>query len=333
MNSRYVVVLAGGSGARLWPLSRAHRPKQMIPFVEEKSLLELTIERLCSIDSSLRIFIATTAEYEDSIRDAIGSSIEGIIVEPVAKNTAAAFLLSCRTIQALDPEATILFTPADHYVPDHELFAQDILTAYHSAENLRAMVLVGVAQESVNPQFGFIELDAGISGDFASVYKVKKFHEKPSVDVAKEYFTNAALLWNTGIVCAPVDTFMHVFAMHMPTLSGEAAEYHTWPSISFDHGILEHMTLLYVIKGSFRWNDMGSLQAFIPASVAQEKTISLLGAERNIVWSERPVVLAGVSDLCVVVMDDITVVMRRDLAHSADQIAQQAGKQGLKFCR
>jgi mannose-1-phosphate guanylyltransferase len=218
----YGVVLAGGSGERLWPLSRAAMPKQLLAVGSEKSLLEQAIERLAQIMPRDHVFVSTTALYEAPIQKVVGALIGGILVEPGSRNTGPALILSCLRIYEQDPEALIVFVPADPYIPasDSALFVACLKVMIdHSARN-PVISLCGVKPTYPATGYGYIaygeesevaprekdlelkalhEIDLQETALRAKALPVLAFKEKPSLALAHNYVDSGMMLWNTGI--------------------------------------------------------------------------------------------------------------------------------------
>lgn len=316
MNNLYVVIMAGGSGERLWPLSRRHRPKQLLPFKNQQSLLEKTIERISPLVPVDRRIIVTTAEQAETIASLIGDSVGHIIAEPVARNTAPAFTLAASLIVQENPDAIIIFTHADHYIPQAEKYLEFLQHAVDSAAQAQHLVLLGLTPHYPATGYGYI---APAQHEIFPA-AVEKFHEKPTVELATVY-CKQGFLWNSGIVITQAAVFLETIASTDPTvldavydyLEGSAS-YDQVPSISVDHAVLERADNCVVLPADFVWCDVGNLETFISLKdhTVQNNVINI-DAKNNLVEVEDMLVaLVGVDNMCVVQNENILLVVNRN---------------------
>lgn len=335
------MVLAGGSGKRLWPLSRHDLPKQLLPVSGSQTLLEKTIDRMELLVPRERQIIITSVMYESLVRELLCHDTTTILVEPVARNTAPAILLGCSYLKERDPQATVIIVPADHMITDEQQFCDVISQAVLHAQEQQKIVLIGVKPEYPATGYGYIEVAVEkIDNYMGGYYNVKRFHEKPSLDVACFYAYGETMLWNCGIICAPVSVLLEESEQHMPELVHKicdipsdlfATRYAELPSVSIDYALLEKSDRCAVVAGSFGWSDVGSLESFITTCRPsdQQQTLSFFDAADNSAYANKLVVFAGVQDLCVVDTGDMILVTRRDLMNHSADIAQQMLEKGF----
>lgn len=325
----YTVVLAGGSGKRLWPLSRTHLPKQLLPLTGSVTLLEKTLERVSLLVPRERCWLVTTALYLNPLRALVGDRVGNLLVEPCARNTAPAMLLSCNELAQRDPHAVVMFMPADHVIHDYEKFKQTVARAAQYAQTHDEIVLMGIPPKYAATEYGYIE--TGALGD-DGVFHVERFHEKPSQEVADWYSTMSSMLWNSGIICARVSVFLQEFAAHAPELVASLGAYEALPAVSIDYAVLEKSLRVAVIKADFGWSDVGTLETFIAAARCsqQQQGLELLGAQNNLVYAPKPVVLVGVEDLCVIDTGDFVCIMPREATTRSHEIAETLKNMGHK---
>lgn len=333
MEKVYGVVLAGGSGKRLWPLSRHSFPKQLIPF-GHTSLLMQALARLQDIPFITHTAVVTTQEYVPHIKEKLGSQIR-IIAEPQAKNTAAAILLSCLDIAQQDPQATLLFAPADHVVVNQQGFSSAVCTALAHVADTDQLALIGVTPTHASTAYGYIERGHDEFVQTASLYNIVSFHEKPSRDVAHVYLTMSTMLWNCGIFCAKAQTFIELFMRHMPDLYAQVKEgrYVDIAPISFDKGVVEKVHNAVVVHGKFSWTDVGTLEQFIDQAQKNEPTHKIVSIDSHNVRAyaqDKLVVLFGVDNICVVETDDTIVVMNTEHSNSMDRVVEHLHKKGYE---
>lgn len=336
----YVMILAGGSGKRLWPISRQDLPKQLLPVHGSQTLLEKTVDRMERIVPRERQVIITSAPYESLVRETFCTDTITILAEPAARNTAPAVMLGCSYLNDFDPNAVVVIVPADHMVIDEEQFAKVISKAVLCAQQEQKIVLIGVKPEYPATGYGYIEVQSDrIDNYVGGCYGVKRFHEKPSLDVACFYAYSESMLWNCGIICAPLNVLLEESKCHMPDIanvlslwdsSDFAERYAQLPAISIDYALLEKTDKRAVVAGSFGWSDVGSLEAFIGACrpPEQQNTLSFFDAAHNSAYANKLVVFAGVTDICVVDTGDMLLVTRRDLMDRSADVAQQMVAKG-----
>lgn len=328
----YCIVLAGGSGERLWPLSRGLYPKQLLPWGDNNTLLGLTLDRVASIIPQERRVIVTTALQKPHIEKAVGTKVHTILGEPSARNTAPAIAWACLTLAQENPDVVCLFLSADHYIPDTEMFLADIKTAAQYAESHDVIALLGIKPLNPATGYGYIEYN---QSDTSSLKKVTQFHEKPTLSVAQSYLAAGNFLWNTGMFCGKVSTFIKEFERHAPNLlnavkefmNGKAA-YDTIEKISFDHAVMEKSTATVVLPANFMWKDVGNLDIFLSL---QNKTQTLndqvftLNSHNNLIDTTKKKIIAliGVDDLCIIDTEDALLIAKRKDVEEVKGIVQQ----------
>lgn len=348
MNPTYAVILAGGSGTRFWPASRASKPKQLLALASDaqKSLIEATLDRLTPLVPAERIYVATGQHLVDATRKQLSRlPAEAFLAEPVARNTAPCIGWATRVIARRDPNATILVVPSDHHVADEARFRKALATAIASA-NTGVITTIGIEPTRPETGYGYIELGPNVTD---GVSRIARFVEKPTLERAQTYIDQKRYLWNSGMFFFQASTMNDSIARHMPdlksgldaidraALAGEESEalariFPTLPSISIDYGVLEREPALNVVRAEFGWTDLGSF-----ASVWEQRskdphgnvvmsTSITVDAERNLIFDARSsaegetVALLGTRDLCVVLTDGAVLVMPRDRAQDVRAI-------------
>jgi mannose-1-phosphate guanylyltransferase/mannose-6-phosphate isomerase len=317
MNKPYVVIMAGGSGERLWPLSRRKRPKQTLNFKDQQSLLEKTIERIQALVPISERIIVTAQDQVDSIEASVGDLVGAIIAEPVARNTAAAFILAAALVHQEDPEAVIMFTPCDHYIPQTEKYIGFMEHAFDRAANSSDLVLLGLTPHYPATGYGYIAPAQQDSFPAA----VEKFHEKPTALLAEEYCVNG-YLWNSGIIVARASVFLQTAHHTAPDVYAavyayiqEDAPYENIPKISVDYAILEKAKNCVVLPADLAWCDVGNLETFLSLKDQQydQSHVVSIDSKNNLVEVEDMLVaLVGMENVCVIQNDNILLVVNRD---------------------
>lgn len=333
MEKVYGVVLAGGSGKRLWPLSRHDFPKQLIPF-GQTSLLVQALSRLQEIPFITHTAVVTTQDYATDIKQKIDPETL-LITEPTAKNTAAALLLSCLEISKKDPQATVLFAPADHVVAQQQAFSAAICAALSFVSDNDQLALIGVTPTHASTAYGYIERGHEEFLRATDLYDIVSFHEKPSREIAQNYLLKSSMLWNCGIFCARIQTFIELFMKHMPELYAQVKDgrYDDIAPISFDKGVVEKVPDAVVVHGKFSWTDVGTLEQFIDQIQKTEpkKNVVLLDSHNVRAYAQdKLVVLYGVENICVIETDDTIVVMNSEYSSSMDRVVDHLHKKGYE---
>lgn len=333
----YCVILAGGSGERLWPLSRKHKPKQLLEVGDQKTLLDQAIERLKPITQPENIWICTTKQHAQSIQTLTAQSIGHIVVEPGARNTGPAILLSCLEIYKKDPEALVLFLPADPFIPPHDykLFADYLDHAFDFVSQEDRITLLGVKPTFAATGYGYIEFE---NQGFAP-YAVAKFHEKPAKQVAEQYLTSNTMLWNIGMFCAKVGVFIDEFKQIAPAMYdgvvGYNAGLNSYDSIvsdSVDYAIMEKSKKISVLPVDFSWCDVGNIEIFLSikeqyGALNNKKLLEVESSNNLVDVQDKLVALIGVQDLCIVQTDQVLLVTKREDSEKVRAIVKML-KQG-----
>jgi mannose-1-phosphate guanylyltransferase len=320
-----VVILAGGVGSRFWPLSTPERPKQLLPLVSAKPLLEDSVDRLHALVPPERILILTNGSLRDAVRKLLPRiPAENVIAEPRAGGTAAALAWGAQEItRRAGPEAVMISVHADWSVGRPKEFVKALGAAADAARAHRALVTVGIVPDRPDPGFGYIEPGDEVS---PGVRKVSRFTEKPDRARAAQMIEKGAL-WNSGIFVWRVGDFLddvrQLTPEVAPALHAHASDIESFfrdvTPISVDHGVLERSSRVMVMSGDFAWDDVGTWGSLRRVRSRDDSGNAVSGhayavdATDNVVHSEGPkVVLYGVNDLVVVAKDGLVVVTTVD---------------------
>jgi mannose-1-phosphate guanylyltransferase/mannose-6-phosphate isomerase len=344
------VILCGGSGTRLWPLSRKAFPKQFIPLIQNKSLLQLTMERLvqlprsgelpyeilCVSSESHRFLVAdTAAQLKVTVRQ---------ILEPQPKNTAAAMALAALSVP---PETNLLFCPSDHHIPDAALFTQGVLKALPSVRDGR-VVTFGVRPTSPSTAYGYIEK----GGPDGSGFEVVRFVEKPPLNQALEYLASGRYLWNAGIFIAKARVLLDALHNHATDiltvchgamskvqsdgdfLRPDAGLFQACRSQSIDYAVMEKATNVCMFPFEGVWSDVGSWTAVAQLAepdgdynrhAGQPQHAYFLKSHHTYIQANggRPVVALGTRDLLIIDTPDALLVAHPDHAEAVKSVVSQ----------
>jgi mannose-1-phosphate guanylyltransferase len=348
--SLYVLILAGGSGERFWPLSRKSRPKQLLSLFGGETLLESTLRRLEGLVPAQNILILTNAEQEAAVRTlAPGLPAENIVAEPAKRDTGAAIALGVGWVASRETEATMIVLPADHLIKDTAGFQATLTTAVTAARQTGVLVTIGIQPTWGCPGFGYIECNGAVeirdAADGPKVYDVQSFREKPNTELAEQFVRQGNFRWNAGMFIWTIPAILSALRTHAPELGGfvtrmRAGEDFTallrdafpkLPKISIDYAVMEKAGRVLMVESAFDWDDVGSWTAIAKYLADQgdgnvgNTGVSAADASGNIVFSsqKRRVALLGVNDFIVVDTPDALLVCSR---HEAERIKHLVAK-------
>ena len=272
--ARHVVILAGGSGTRLWPRSREQHPKHLLTLHGKQSLLQGTYQRVRRLTTEVSVI--TEASQVESIRQQLPElKPHQFIVEPARRGTAAALGLAAEIIGGQDAQATMISVHADHYLgPDEDAYVQTLSQEAELAESRDSLVTVGLKPPYPSTGFGYIELGEPVAGDPPTAFVVKRFKEKPDLETAEDYVRRGTFLWHLGLFSWTVRRLQDELRRRAPeiaegvTRAGAAlrhgdreaadAAYLALPTQAIDNALLEKTDRLLVVCAQFRWHDIGS---------------------------------------------------------------------------
>lgn len=330
VSHRYAVVVAGGSGTRLWPLSRQDLPKQMQSLMSDKSLIAETVARLRGVVPFDNVFISTTENYRDRIAELLPEIDEAnFIVEPEARGTPAAFALFAAHICDLDPEAVIFSLASDHAITEIDKFQQTMVDAFDYIDSSPGSVaIVGIRPTRPDTGLGYLKVRPAEAAQ--SVYSVEKYIEKPSYDVAASYVASGGYYWNSAYYCFRASTLLAAYAEAEPQLvaatgeylrTGEPAAYLSAPVRSHEIDLIDTVRYpLAVVPADFTWSDIGNwaalhrtLGALIGSEVVSANARDHIDVHSTgclvVNGDDRVVVTAGLEDIAVITTQDAVMVI------------------------
>lgn len=348
------IVMAGGRGERFWPYSNSKHPKQLLPLVTKKSMLEDTVDNIRKFQKGAKIRLIIGKNLEKPVKALMGKK-PGIqvVAEPMGRNTAAAIALTARLIMREDPQGVMLVLTADHAIAPPEKFAQAMRAASAIAAKGDCLVTFGIKPDRPEVGFGYIETDGGeqkVEG--LNSFAVKRFHEKPARETAQAYVDSGRFFWNSGMFAWRVDYLWEQFRTQQPaiakafekagdlnpkspTFAAKLAKiYKTLPEISIDNGIMEKAPAIRVVVPEFSWDDIGSWAALDRLHAADADgnrkvgTCLALDAKGNTLFTDSGLVAAfGVSNLLIVQHEGVTMVLPKDQAPRIKELVKLVQKE------
>ncbi len=355
---RYAVVMAGGAGRRVWPLSREQRPKQLLPFIGGKSLLDIAVQRMEGIFETANIWIITNAQYAESIAKVLPNiPRENIVGEPMGRDTANAIALGAQLLAGKDDDATMAVFTADHVIRPMDRFAETVEKACEIAEaNDEALLTFGIRPTWPHTGLGYIHCGEKIED---GVCEVLGFQEKPDHPTARRYVDSGDYFWNSGMFVWKVSAIRKAMEEFLPDSIGKlqpigdavrdgkdysallAEIYPRLEKISIDYAVMEKARKVIMVELNCEWLDVGAWPALEKVSdldesenvVIAENSI-LLDSERNIVVTEDDHLLAvlGMDDCIVVHSPDATLVCNKSDSQRLKELVAEIEKRfGKKY--
>lgn len=351
------VILSGGSGTRLWPLSRKSYPKQFVPLTGPETLFQASARRVTGPEFGPPITI-TNSDFRFIVQDQlsdIGLSAQAMLIEPAARNTAPAVLAAALHAQRDNPDAVLLVAPSDHVVPDQPAFVAAVQAGLRAVEEGR-LVTFGIQPTYPETGYGYLELAEVPNGDTRAV-KLSRFVEKPDLPRAQEMFESGQYLWNSGIFLFRASAIIEAFHQHMPEMLGLVSQAVTdaqedlgflrlapdpWAQledISIDHAVMEKADNLSVVPFSAGWSDLGGWDAVWREGARDDCGVQTSGdttaidcADTLLRADSKDLVLVGIGlkDLIVVAMDDAVLVADKSRAQDVRLAVETLKSKGVK---
>jgi mannose-1-phosphate guanylyltransferase/mannose-6-phosphate isomerase len=329
----HAVILAGGSGSRLWPLSRQNLPKQFLALDGESSLLQTTINRLAPVIDGKRVLIVTQEAHAKGEAYHVLLPYQALY-EPIGRNTAPAIALAAAYLMADDTDPVMVVLPADHIIKDEVRFREHLSVAIEAAESGK-LITFGIRPTRPDTGFGYIK--AHPEGDNQNIYTVDRFTEKPDDKTAERFLEEGSYYWNSGMFVWRASVILAEIQQYLPevyrviqnivaasrsagTFQQAVEKYFTtMPSISIDYGVLEKSSRVSLIPCEIGWNDVGSWQAVHEIS-SQNKdgntlqgNVVALNCKNSLIRAEKRLVAAiGIENICVIETADAVLISKSD---------------------
>ena len=346
----YVIILAGGSGTRLWPRSRRERPKHLLDLVTERTLLQETFDRVSSAVPASQIIVVTEQSQAAMIRQQLpGLPEENVLVEPVRRGTGPAIGWAAEHVAKRDPNAVMAVFASDHVIVRRDEFLSLLLLAVEVAASNDVLITFGIKPAKPSTEFGYIHRGERYPGsEGREVYRVQSFEEKPTADRAREFVESGDYYWNAGMFCWKASAVLREIERHVPELHrglkqiadaiGQPNEqdvlnvvYPTLPRDTIDYAVMEKAANVVVIPADIGWSDVGTWSSLLEVLPSGEDGNVVLGgtqvlaidSSNTLVSSpHRFVALVGVENLIIVDSDTALLVCKTERAADVKRIVE-----------
>ena len=341
------VIIAGGSGTRLWPLSTSKYPKHLLKLTTNRTMLQTAYDRASQLGD--KIYVVTEASHSDKVREQLPElPEEAFLVEPGRRGTAHCIIFALDTIaRKHDHDEPVAFIHSDHHVRDIGGFARSFALAGKTSQAGNVITLIGIEPTFPSTGFGYIERD-GVRQEEGGVFSVESFKEKPDFETAKKYVESGNYLWNCGYFVGSVDTFLGEMRLSAPDLydnykalasinntnSDEYREkYLSFDNQVIDIALIEKAKDLAVVSASFDWMDVGSFKDLHDVVPCDENNNYMHGDNIHVIdvanvyirneESDKPVAVIGLDNIVVVNTPDGILVSRKDVSHRTGEVAKK----------
>ena len=343
-----IVILAGGKGTRLWPISRESFPKQFLKLGNEKTLLQQTIERFLSLVNPQDILLVTNQDYRFLVKSqakAIHPLLETqVLIEPEQKNTGPAIAYAIKYLEEkkqVGDQEVILVSSSDHWVSSHEKFLKAVALA-EKATSQGQIITFGARPNKPETGYGYIHIDASCN---CAIYPAKAFVEKPSLEIAMKYMESGEYLWNSGIFIFSVKTFwqelrLHAEEMHQlsqGTLEEMTGNFAKMPCISIDYAVMEKAGKISVVPFDFLWSDIGSWDALFDMMDKDHNqnvtvgNVHAIDTKNSLVVGDRRLIsMIGLEDMVVIETEDALFLGKKGESQRVKELVAELKKTGKK---
>ncbi len=349
--NRVALIMAGGRGERFWPRSRKDMPKQFLILTDDgKTMIQLTVERILPLINVEDIYVVTNKDYKNLVKQQLPDlPEENILCEPVGKNTAPCIGLGAVYIQRKYSDAIMLVLPSDHLIKYNSMFLKSLKEGCQIAEKNENLVTIGITPDSPETGYGYIKFNSAVS--MGQAFAVEKFVEKPDLETAKEYLRTEEYLWNSGMFLWKISTILNNIEKFMPDiykglLKIQKAigtteediilerEFMKFKSGSIDYGVMEKAENIYILPGTFGWDDVGSWLAVERIKKTNEfgnivdgNIITISTRNCIIEGGKKLIATVGLHDLVIVDAEDATLICDKESTGEIKKVLEN-----LKIC-
>lgn len=348
--NNFCVIMAGGIGVRFWPMSKTETPKQFIDILGDgRTLIQKTFDRFAKFCPQENIYVVTNAQYEDLVKTQIPEiSEDQIVLEPARRNTAPCIAYANYKIKARNPNAVVVVAPSDHIILDEEVFIDVIKNGLETVADNDWLLTIGIHPSFPNTGYGYIQFNEDLVYEKnSSIYAVKTFTEKPSLEFAQQFVESGDFLWNAGIFMWSVKSIQDAFEEYLPEVdelfkkgeglyntSGEKEFinriYQICRNISVDYGIMEKAKNVHVFAADFGWSDLGTWGAFHELMKKDQNNNAIVGNRvktynsTNCIISmpnNKVAVIQGLDDYIIVDTEDALLICKKEDEQQIKQFA------------
>lgn len=342
MNTNYYcVIMAGGIGARFWPMSRSNTPKQFIDILGDGStLIQKTFNRFNRICPTENIYIVTSEQYKDIVKEQLPEiTDEQLVLEPARRNTAPCIDYANFKIKQKNPNAVVVVAPSDHVIIKEDVFVHIVEQGLKAVSEKDCLLTIGIKPSHPNTGYGYIQFNDDKSlPDNPSIYDVKMFTEKPVLEMAKQFMESGDFLWNAGIFMWSIKSICAAFEQFLPDVhdlfkKGEGiyntpgeqdfvkSVYQVCRNISIDYGVMEKAGNVKVYAADFGWSDLGTWGSLFHLREKDEDNNAIIGKKvktyntHNCIVNmpkNKVVVIQGLDDYIVVENDNVLLICKKE---------------------
>lgn len=354
-DNTYVIIMAGGVGSRLWPLSRKKKPKQFHDFLGlGKSLIRITYERHLDICSTENFLVVTNADYYNLVKEHLPElSDQQILLEPEGRNTAPCIAYAGYKVCQKNENASFVVCPADHLITNEAKYLDNISTALAHAKKENVLVTLGIRPTRPDTGYGYIQYEKTSP---TALHRVTNFTEKPTVEKAKEFLASGDFVWNAGIFVwsgKSIDEAFKTFLPRQHQLFGSGAisyftkseqkgvdeAYAQAESISIDYGIMEKAPNVYTVLSEFNWSDLGTWSSVYEQSEQDENdnakmgNILTYGVKNSLLRTTegKLVIVQGLENMIVIDQEDVLMICSKDNDQQVKQFVADLSDNGEQY--
>ncbi|NTU58482.1 MAG: mannose-1-phosphate guanyltransferase [Chlorobiaceae bacterium] len=358
----YAVIMAGGIGSCLWPLSRKKSPKPFLHFFDGGTMIEKTVARISGAVRPENIIIITGKQHWRQIHECLpGFDVANILIEPNIRNTAPCIALATTVIRKRDPDAVTIVLPSDHLVFDEAQFLRTVRKGVKLARDKQGLVTIGIQPTRPETSYGYIQVEPSVMMEdeeaddrSISLFRVKTFAEKPDQATAEQFMQSHDFWWNSGVFIWHVEAIGNEYKRSLPELYQDMQTIHSYLGtereesviedvyswihpISVDYGIMEKAEKVYMLAGNFGWTDLGNWEEVINAGFGLEgrdmNGQEVVIMESSDVFVRKPhgkaVTIIGVDDIIVVDTPDALLICRKGESQSVAKAVDVLRREGL----